>query len=161
MQGIFLMDSVNWLPYGDSGIVSFIVSLDLEKESWQKLSLPASDVITVFMTLGRLRGCLSLLFDRRDMFSDIWIMKEYGNEKSWTKLLTVPPMEEPDFYGFTMALYISKDDQVLMKYLKERKYSLVVYDSINNTFNIPKFQNNNHGEMVAQEIYVESLISPF
>ncbi|CAL5210209.1 unnamed protein product [Lathyrus oleraceus] len=161
MPGIFLMDSVNWLACDECGFASFIVSLDLEKESWQKLSLPAFVDITFFMTLGRLRGCLSLLFDRRDRFSDIWIMKEYGNEKSWTKLLTVPPMEEPGFYGFTMALYISKDDQVLMEFIKKKKYSLVVYDSINNTFNIPKFQNNNHGEMVPQEVYVESLISPF
>ncbi|XP_050892764.1 F-box/kelch-repeat protein At3g23880-like [Lathyrus oleraceus] len=163
--GIFVNDSVNWLALDDVRFASIIVSLDLEKESYQKLPLPSLPAFymqftTSFRTLGTLRGCLSLLFDRRDRFSDVWIMKEYGNEKSWTKLLTVPPMEEPGFYGFTMALYISKDDQVLMEFLKKKKYSLVVYDSINNTFNIPKFQNNNHGEMVAQEVYIESLISP-
>ncbi|CAK8574284.1 unnamed protein product [Lathyrus sativus] len=154
-SGIFVNDSVNWLVYEVAGGSGFIVSLDLEKESYQKLSLPVFDKqFTTLRTLGTLRGCLSFPF-QRDNFYDVWIMKEYGNEKSWTKLLTVPHMKEFGFYSYTRALYVSKDDQVLMEFLKNGKYNLVVYDSINNTFKIPKFQNL----MVARAVYVESLIS--
>ncbi|CAK8574283.1 unnamed protein product [Lathyrus sativus] len=161
-SGIFVNDSVNWLVYEVAGGSGFIVSLDFVKESYQKLSLPVFDMLFTisFMTLGTLRGCLSLLtplFQSRDKFSDIWIMKEYDNEKSWIKLLSVPHMKEYGFYGYTKALYVSKDDQVLMEFLKNGKYNLVVYDSINNIFKIPKFQN----KTVARAVYVESLISSF
>ncbi|CAK8574270.1 unnamed protein product [Lathyrus sativus] len=160
--GIFMSDSVNWLAHADDAHALFVVSLDFRKDSYQKLSLPGFDVqsTTSSMTLGTLRGCLSFLY-QRDKFSHIWIMKEHGNEKSWTKLLIVPHMKECGFYGYSRALYISKDDQVLMEFLKNGKCSLVVYDFINNTFKIPKFPNNIHGKMMTHEVYVESLISPF
>ncbi|XP_058754910.1 F-box/kelch-repeat protein At3g23880-like [Vicia villosa] len=156
--GTFVNDSVNWLV---CAAVRSIVSLDLEKkESYKKFALPVFDDITSFLTLGTLRGCLSLLFDKRDEFCDVWIMKEYGNEKSWTKLLIVPHMKESHFYGYTKALYISEDDKVLMECMKMGISSLVVYDSINNNFKIPKFQYKNEGEMTP-DVYVESLISPW
>jgi len=41
------------------------------------------------------------------------------------------------------------------------KFSLVVYDSINNTFKIPTIQNINHDKIARPEVYIESLISPF
>ncbi|KAI5401812.1 hypothetical protein KIW84_066325 [Lathyrus oleraceus] len=158
--GIFLGDTVNWLACDTFSFAErVIVSLDLENELYQKLSLPFYDTpFEVSITLGVLRGCLSFL-SYGDKFSNVWIMKEYGNEKSWTKLFSVPRMEEWGVYVYTKALYISEDDQVLMEYLKMGKFSLVVYDSINNTFKIPKFQNNIHSEMTS-EVYVESLISP-
>ncbi|XP_058774297.1 F-box/kelch-repeat protein At3g23880-like [Vicia villosa] len=163
--GTFVNDSLNWLVYAAA---PFVVSLDLEKESYEKLALPVSyqklalpvfPNISSFMTIGTLKGCLSLVFDKRDKSCDVWIMKEYGNEKSWTKLLTVPHMKECDFYSYTRALYISEDDKVLMEYTKMGIKSLVVYDSINNTFMIPEFQNYISNEMTP-EVYVESLISP-
>ena len=61
----------------------FILSLDLEKESYQQLLLP--DFENGSWTLGVVRDCLCV-FATSDMFWDVWIMKEYGNEKSWTKL---------------------------------------------------------------------------
>ncbi|XP_058754918.1 F-box/kelch-repeat protein At3g23880-like [Vicia villosa] len=163
--GTFVNDSLNWLVYSAA---PFIVSLDLEKESYEKLALPVSyqklalpvfPNISSFMTLGTLKGCLSLIFDKRDKSCDVWIMKEYGNEKSWTKLLTVPHMKECDFYCYIRALYISEDEKVLMECKKMGINSLVVYDSINNTFMIPEFQNYISTEMTP-EVYVESLISP-
>lgn len=158
-RGIFLKDSVNWLTYDSASRTRIIVSYDLEKKSYQKLSIPAFDVITSFINFGTTKGCLSLVFQRNDEFSDVWIMKEYGNEKSWTKLVSIPYTKEYGVYGYSRALYISKDDQVLVEVLNE-KYGLVIYDSINNTFKIPNFQKNIQGEMVSEDVYVESLISP-
>ncbi|CAK8574268.1 unnamed protein product [Lathyrus sativus] len=151
-------DSVNWLTLDSSSCSWFIVSLDLEKESYQKLSFPVNDVqfTTSFMTLGTLKGSLSLI-SLRDNFYDVWVMKEYGNEKFWNKLLSVPHMKECGVYGSARALYISKNDQVLMEFIKNGKFNLAVYDFINNTF---KIQDNPHDEMMAQEVYAESLKSP-
>ncbi|XP_058758018.1 F-box/kelch-repeat protein At3g23880-like [Vicia villosa] len=161
--GVFVSDTVNWLACDDTSFAArVIVSLDLENELYRKLSPPPFYDIMAFevsITLGVLRGCLSML-SYSDKFSNVWIMKEYGNEKSWTKLFSVPRMEEWGVYVYTKALYVSEDEQVLMECLKMGKYSLVVYDSRNNTFKIPKFQNYNQGSEMTAEVYVESLISP-
>jgi len=155
--GIFVSGTVNWLVYDTRSSSMVIVSLDLKKESYQKLLKPLGSCVS----FGALRGCLSVVSDS-DKFSDVWIMKEYGNENSWTKLLRIPHMRDFGFIGYKRALYISEDNQVLMEFISlGSKFSLVIYDSINNTFKIPTIQNNNHGEMASLEVYVESLISPF
>ncbi|CAK8574254.1 unnamed protein product [Lathyrus sativus] len=156
VPGIFVSDSVYWLVYdGGADVTPLIVSLDLEKESYQNLSLPFKHAHFT-TSLGTLRGCLSLL-SQRDKFYDVWIMKEYGNEKSWTKLLSVPYMKECEV---TRALDISKNDQVLMEFHKDGKFNLVVYDFINNIFKTSKFQYSREYATTLQ-VYVESLISPF
>ncbi|XP_058774296.1 F-box/kelch-repeat protein At3g23880-like [Vicia villosa] len=72
-SGTFVNDFVNWLTHESDSCAQYIVSLDLEKESYQKLSLPVFDVhftTSCVTTLGTLRGCLSL-FCYRDMFCDV------------------------------------------------------------------------------------------
>ncbi|XP_058772910.1 F-box/kelch-repeat protein At3g23880-like [Vicia villosa] len=136
-----------------------------QKESYQKLSLTFFG--THFETpiaLGALSGCLSILSLRGEISKlfNVWIMKEYGNEKSWTKLLSVPHSRGCGFYsGYWKVLYISENNQLLMEFYRMTKRGLVVYDSINKTFTIPKMQNNNHDLRVTSNFYVESLISPF
>lgn len=87
-------------------------------------------------------------------------MKEYGNEQSWNKLLSVPKMGGyPCFRGaYTKILYISEDDQVLLQFMKIREYGLVVYDPRNYTFKTLEIQNISG--WMEPNIYVESLISP-
>jgi len=153
-------DTVNWLVYDYPRCAMIIVSLDLENGLYyikSFLTLPGN-----LITFGVLRDCLCI-FSNSDKFSDVWIMKEYGNGQSWTKLLSVPQMGNP--YIYTKPLYISEDDQVLMYFRKMRKFSLAVYDSINGTFKIIEVQNNIHDLMMPAictlEVHVESLISPF
>ena len=162
-----MSDSVNWLPY-DAHSRSYgkvIVSLYLEKESYQEFLHPLYDIQSeTYVSLGVLRDCLCI-FSHSDKFSDVWIMKEYGNINSWTKLLRVPYIGDRDFYFYNKALYISKDDQVLMNFREMGKFSWAVYDSINDTFKIPEIQSNikdsNVGGVYFPNVYIESLISPF
>jgi serine acetyltransferase len=70
------------------------------------------------------------------------MMKEYKNRQSWTKLLSVPLIGYHGFHTCAFhtcanVLYISEDDQVFISFLKKEKYSLVINDSLNNTFKIP------------------------
>jgi hypothetical protein len=60
---------------------------------------------------GVLRDCLCILA-HSDTSSDVWLMKEYGNKDSWTKLLCVPYMGDVGSYLYTKALYLTEDDQV-------------------------------------------------
>ncbi|XP_045810226.1 uncharacterized protein LOC123904635 [Trifolium pratense] len=61
---------------------------------------------------------------------DIWIMKEYGNNESWTKLFSVPYMRyRRKSYISTKAIYMFEDDRVLLKSEKQDVYpKLTVYD---------------------------------
>jgi hypothetical protein len=65
------------------------------------------------------------------------MMKEYKNRQSWTKLLSIPLIGYHGFHTCANVLYISEDDQVFISFLKKEKYSLVINDSLNNTFKIP------------------------
>jgi hypothetical protein len=78
----------------------------------------------------------------QETFSHVWIMKEFGNEKSWTKLLSsIPYMKEWWPFRYIKILYVSEDHQVLMEIYTKMNFRLLVYDSINNTFYFPEFQN--------------------
>jgi len=87
-------------------------------------------------------------------------MKEFGNRESWTKLVTVPYMRYSEYLCYIdNVLYISEDDQVLLEFLNGLKSELVIYDPINGTL---KHQNiENFNDLRHDDIYVESLISPY
>jgi F-box interacting protein len=164
--GIFVSDTINWLAYDVCSSLWIIVSLDLKKECYQKLSQPLYDHgFDSNMVFGELRGCLCILAHGGRLLHgglcvDVWIMNEYGNEQSWNKLLSVP--YRPGLCGFSIyskVVYISEDGQVLMEFLKNGIFSLLVYDSRNDTFKVPEIENLN-GWMTSN-IHVESLISPF
>ncbi|PNY05879.1 F-box/kelch-repeat protein [Trifolium pratense] len=95
--GISVSDTVNWLVYDVSGSSSslwVILSLDLEEYSYRKFLQPLSNERSDSkMVFQELKGCLCILSNDAN-HSDVWIMKEHGNEQSWTKLLSVPYMAD-------------------------------------------------------------------
>ncbi|AES79886.1 F-box protein interaction domain protein [Medicago truncatula] len=113
---MFLSDTVNWLAYDDSNgyKLRVIVSLDLEKELYEKLALP---------NLDQLYQKLSTLYSEKD----------YWTLEDWGQLL----------FPYGKALYIAEDDQVQMYFHEGIKLKLVVYDSINGTSKISNIQNIN------------------
>jgi len=139
--GIFVSGTINWLSLDEVSSLCVIVSLDLEKELYQTLSLPdfKKDPLTTLGGLGVLRDCLCI-FASNNMFFDVWIMKEYGNKKSWTRLYRIPYMEDRCLCRYTKAIYISEDEQLLMKFkeLGSHKLKLVVYDFKDGTLEIPE-----------------------
>jgi F-box interacting protein len=158
--GVFVSGTVNWLAYDASSSHSCaIVSLDLEKESYQKLSHPDLENDADMRTLGVVRDCLCI-FASNDMFLDVWIMNEYGNKESWTKLYSVPYIKERGFRIYSKDLYFSEDDQLLINLYNSgiNELELAVYDSKNGTLRIPKIQNIDR--YMDPEVYIESLISP-
>jgi F-box interacting protein len=155
-DGVFVSGTVYWLWLPRD----VIISLDLEKESYQMFSLPDYESENVWWTMGVVRDCLSV-FARRNMCLDVWIKKEYGNIGTWTKLYSIPHLYDRGLKAFT-ALYISEDDQLFVKcYNIEGEVgdvNLVVYDTKIGTSNIPQFPNDY--ENIHAIVYIESLISP-
>jgi F-box interacting protein len=157
-SGIFVCGTVNWISSVSGFSRDVIISLDLEKESYQNLCLPDFKNENVRWTLGVLRDCLCV-FAHSHIHWDVWIMKEYGNKDSWTKLYTFPNLQDRGLQAYTV-LYSSEDDQLLVECceLQTGDLKLVVYDPKTGTSNSPEFQNND--ELTNAKVYIESLISP-
>ena len=158
-SGFFVSGAVNWYVQDASdGSFYFVLSLDLENESYQELYPPDFEDESYSWTLGVLRDCLCV-FETCHMFFNVWIMNEYGNEESWTKLYTIPNLKDQDLEAKT-ALYISEDHQLLVEFndLETGHKKLVVYNSKTATFDILEFQNNY--VLMNPKVYIESLISP-
>jgi len=163
--GVFARGTINWLAYDSLSSSRNIVSLDLEKESYQKLLKP--NLETDSWSLSESMDCLCI-FARFEKFVDIWIMKGYDNEAPWTKLYRVPYMHGlAQLYGAPYmydlgpndnALYFTEDDQVLMYYRNLVQLMFTVYDSKSGTFNMSARQDING--FFIPKVYVESLISP-
>ncbi|GAU20091.1 hypothetical protein TSUD_381830 [Trifolium subterraneum] len=154
-SGIFVSGTVNWLLISNNSI---IISLDLDKESYQQIMHPDYGLKSVVRrNLVVLMDCLSILA-LSDTFSDIWLMKEFGNKESWTKLFRIPfgDLESPPYIR---RLFLFEDDQVLLecKYELQSK-RLAIYDSRDSTFKTAEIQKINCS--MVYEVYQESFIMP-
>ncbi|CAK8564709.1 unnamed protein product [Lathyrus sativus] len=145
--------TINWLAYTKTYRVvqPFIVSFDLAKESFQKIFLPHH---------GRRDGCNLTLLVWKDCLGiicdhDVWVMKTYGVQESWTKLFSVSYLEDPRMSCIlTKALYIFEDDKLLLELQEEkRRRKLIVYNPKNGTFKVSNF-------IRLPEVCVQSLLSP-
>ncbi|XP_045822964.1 F-box/kelch-repeat protein At3g23880-like [Trifolium pratense] len=160
-SGIYVSGTINWLVKDHLLLRDcprknhyFVVSLDLRNESYKKILLPYYGKVGVggysTLHLSVFRDCLCMISRQ-----DVWIRKEYGNPNSWIKLLTISYMQDPSTsWVFTNAMHIFEDGQVFVRSAGGGIGKLVVYNSKNESFELP-FPSEN-----TLEICVESLISP-
>ncbi|XP_071700712.1 F-box/kelch-repeat protein At3g23880-like [Rutidosis leptorrhynchoides] len=151
-DGKFLNGAIHWFVSRDLG-PSYswtIVSVGLGNESYGEVPQPVYDEGDKYLTLGVLGEKLCVVCDFRGKCADVWVMKVYGDQDSWTKLVSVPHLTDPD--GYYMPLLVSNDGKVLLKCWPK----LVVYDSKNSLlFEIQKFD-----KFCEAYTFVESLVSP-
>ncbi|AES60559.1 putative F-box associated interaction domain-containing protein [Medicago truncatula] len=153
-EGIIVSGTVNWFAYSTaSGDIScVIVSLDLGKECYQEISEPNYDEKPIYLTLGMMRDCLCI-FSYSHFFTDVWLMKEYGNKESWIKFIHLPYFGDHDSHYDDIhyqkiycqkILYIFEDENdVLLVINKEfEKWKWVVCDSKNYTIKSFKIQKD-------------------
>ncbi|CAJ2638940.1 unnamed protein product [Trifolium pratense] len=165
-SGVFVSGTINWLTEyydhdGASSISRVIVSLDLAKETYQKLSLP--DLNNSLWTLGVLKDCLCICARSwGGKFLEVWVMNEFGNKESWAKLHTVSYTGDGGPYVIGKPLYIYEDNKLLMDFrdleIGMVKLKLGFYDYKKDTLKILNHQNFEC--YMDPEVYVESLISP-
>ncbi|KEH33350.1 putative F-box domain-containing protein [Medicago truncatula] len=153
-QSKFVSGTINWLTSIDLDPKSprFIVSFDLGKESFRKVLPPDNGGADIFLALGVLRDCLCLT-SRDDTYfvKDVWVMREYGNRESWTKLFNVSYRGDPILSVIGEPLYIFEDNKVLLKF--PGYFILKLIDSSNGTITSTEFYD-------SPEVCTKSLISP-
>ncbi|XP_061993296.1 F-box protein At3g07870-like [Rosa rugosa] len=132
----FLHGALHWISAGSQNFV-FIHSFNFETEKFRTLPPPGyfkpiQQKSKQCLKLGVLEGCLFLCVcgDEPRQF-DMWVMKDYGVEESWTKTLVFeglyPPPElnndayEPLVFLRNGDILLSYNDQIVVCYNQGRK----------------------------------------
>lgn len=116
--GVFLNGNLCRLIYDKEDRSTRRIScLDLETEHFSMFSPPCDYGNKGCLSLSALRGCLCLCHNSTDDDeTGIWLLKEYGDEKSWTKEFVIPKYKHgmQMYYGFVSPIKVFKDGDILM-----------------------------------------------
>ncbi|KAM5569193.1 F-box protein [Rosa sericea] len=120
----FLHGALHWVPYSFDGS-QFIQSFNFETEQFRPLPPPFKGHLKLskhynHLKLGVLKGCLFLCeFGASNSEFDMWVMKDYGVQESWTKILVIENLYPWVRYGLHNAyepIVFFNDGEILMTY---------------------------------------------
>ncbi|XP_071699984.1 F-box/kelch-repeat protein At3g23880-like [Rutidosis leptorrhynchoides] len=150
-DGKFLDGAIHWRDF--SSLYSWtIVSVSLGNESYGEVQQPVYDEGYKHLTLGVVGEKLCVVCDYLKKCADVWVMKVYGEQDSWTKLVSVSYFSDPAGYQYSVPLCVSNDGKVLLQF----GLKLLVYDSKNSLL----LEIQNFDKCIETYTYVESLVSP-
>ncbi|XP_027124074.1 F-box/kelch-repeat protein At3g06240-like [Coffea arabica] len=130
VKGVFLNGAVHWLGECDG---SLIMSCDLSSEEFKPLPGPSSPPEDSFFDrIAVFGGCLAVVaftgystkvsMMNRGFYMDVWMMKEYGVQESWTKYR---PNTHPNTCLSLPVCLLGDDDLVL--HVHQSLHKLVVH----------------------------------
>ncbi|KAL2470281.1 F-box/kelch-repeat protein [Abeliophyllum distichum] len=155
-SGTFVHGKLHWSASPGVGFSSGwdIVSLDVEREIYGMVEQPNYGEGGFASLLGVLGGSVCVICDYQKTRADVWVLKEYGIKESWTKVVTIPYINEPGRYMYSIPLCILRNGEVLLALGS----SYVVYNPKENSFRFPKISNVD--DFLEANTYIESLVSP-
>ncbi|KAJ4894427.1 F-box/kelch-repeat protein [Raphanus sativus] len=152
-SGIYINGTLNWAATNSSSSsssVSTIISYDMSRDVFKELLGPGCCKRGCFtLTLGDLRGCLSMVCYCKGANADVWVMKEFGERDSWSKLLSIPGLTE-----FVRPLWISRGLVVLLEF----RSGLALYNCSTGKFQYPV--SDSLSGCRDAKVYVKTLVSP-
>ncbi|XP_047324102.1 F-box/kelch-repeat protein At3g23880-like [Impatiens glandulifera] len=161
-RGVFVSGSLHWIAARNGEMEedwrsTSILSFDMSKETYSEILQPpyAYGEETFIPVLGVLSGCLFLLLDFEEIKGDVWVMKEYGNVESWSKLFSIPYQDDPIYFNPCSPIYIFKKNELFLLL----GFFMLLYNINNNTVTHPNFRTNLRTNL-GIDTYVESLVSP-
>ena len=124
--GVPLNGAIHWIANDEIPNSKLICAFDIDSEKLRPISLPPDfDKNPEGMMLGILGSFFYICNIYSDLNLDIWVMKIYGVEESWTKQVVIARNSlEPDFREIR-PMMILKDGNVLI--LRDDK-NLELYD---------------------------------
>lgn len=129
-----------------------IVSLDIKTDTYREILQPNYGEGAYDWSLGTFGKSLSIVckFETR---ADLWAMKEYGTDKFWTKLFTIPYTGTLTRSSHLKPICISVNGDLVLSF----DSTIVLYNSKDNKY---KGQLHNfYGDTLDVHTYVESLVS--
>ncbi|XP_075645631.1 F-box/kelch-repeat protein At3g06240-like [Castanea sativa] len=156
----------HWLGFFDNGHINelgqncdceIILSFDMSREVFRIMRLP-DEVMQRNKLFSVFNDCLAFVIYKNytmsmtEKYFDIWVMREYGVEDSWTKQFVVGPL-----LGIHMPLQFSENGMLL---LVGDEGAIVLYNigsKESRELQISEFPNSLIP--IQAMIYVESLVS--
>ncbi|KAG7578461.1 F-box-like domain superfamily [Arabidopsis thaliana x Arabidopsis arenosa] len=149
-SGIYINGTLNWPGTHSSSSSWTIISYDMSCDEFKELPGQVFCSRGCFtMTLGDLRGCLSMVCYCKGANADVWVMKEFGEGESWSKLLSIPGLTD-----FVRPLWISDGLVVLLEF----RYGLALYNCANGRFHYPV--SDSLSGCRDAKVYVKTMVSP-
>ncbi|ESQ37264.1 hypothetical protein EUTSA_v10002580mg [Eutrema salsugineum] len=152
-SGIYINGTLNFAAtHSDSSSsLSTILSYDISRDVFKELHGPSCCKRGCFtLTLGDLRGCLSMVCYCKGVNADVLVMKEeFGGGESWSKLLSIPGLTD-----FVRPLWISNGLVVLLEF----RSGLALYNCANGKFQY--LVSDSLSSCRDAKVYVKTLISP-
>ncbi|KAL8510280.1 hypothetical protein ACS0TY_017184 [Phlomoides rotata] len=113
--GVFVNGNLHWMVFDQSN-VPLISCFNLETDLFSTPFRPHLRCERHSVGLFALEGCLCICDNSSNYKIDIWLMKEYGVEKSWIKEFVISKV--PDFVGkcyeVVYPIKVFKDGDILM-----------------------------------------------
>ncbi|KAL9416513.1 hypothetical protein AB3S75_039666 [Citrus x aurantiifolia] len=121
-NGVFIAGALHWLAARGSVRTgqNMILAFDLKSEKFYEVQQPHGMKGGFCSQVGVLRGCLWInSYYHDEPRCDIWVMKEYGSQQSWSKLCSFSKMLHETCY-YTEAFAFSKDGDKALIYQHSR-----------------------------------------
>ncbi|KAL3508096.1 hypothetical protein ACH5RR_033478 [Cinchona calisaya] len=157
-SGVFLNGVIHWMACEDftecGGRTSLIAGFYLDHEVFKVIPPPSclDKSNLVFIKLVVLGGCLGMFVRCSDDQLDVWVMKEYGVQESWTKF-SINVVDEVDWF---IPICLLRDEEIVL----ENGEKLI-------TYNLKERTSKDMVVTDAPELFVdgtlpctESLLSP-
>ncbi|XP_006302310.2 F-box protein At4g22390 [Capsella rubella] len=116
--GVVAKNHIHWILPREQGIIAFntIIRFDLASDELGVLSFPQDLYMEDNMDIGVLDGCVCLMCYSEFNHVDVWILREYEDIESWTKMFKVPKPESVESFDFVRPMLYSKDrSKILME----------------------------------------------
>ncbi|XP_020231922.1 F-box/kelch-repeat protein At3g23880 [Cajanus cajan] len=157
-KGEFLNGTINWAAQLASK--EYVVfSFDIKNETYQCFSLPVDEWFGLRPMLRVFGGCLCLSHLYNGKHYGLWQMKEFGNPKSWTLLMTVGYDHLLSRYSnFPHPLCISNNNDVLLL-INNKIHQLIRYDRRDDE--VEQFDISHKRIILNSTNYVQSLVLPY
>lgn len=129
--GVFFNGNLHWLAT-DSEMHKQIACFDLETEQFSTFSLPPDHPDELlFCSLCAFGDCLCFCnTDRSDDYEIvIWLMKEYGDEKSWSEEVIIDIDPHSEIYAY-FPVKVFKDGDILIVGVEEQNTELWCYSDL-------------------------------
>ncbi|KMS96568.1 hypothetical protein BVRB_8g201740 [Beta vulgaris subsp. vulgaris] len=110
-SGVYVNGCLHWMVIlkPDSDKSKLIVAFDLTSEDCKVVPLPNYSAGEVHLTIEVLDQHLCLLINYPTIRSEVWVMKEYGVQESWTKLFAVMQGDTIGPFEYVRPIAFSKD----------------------------------------------------
>ncbi|PIN15470.1 hypothetical protein CDL12_11884 [Handroanthus impetiginosus] len=112
-SGIFVHEMFHWIGIRMDGTY-VVLSLDMMIERYEEILHPDYVEVVDCMRLGVWRGDLSIISSSNETELNVWVMKEYGDCESWTKLFRIPYFHQLSQIGVPRVCFVMENGDVLL-----------------------------------------------